>query len=238
MQQREAHPAASGAAPRPSAHVSPQERVPDFLQLLTTHPEQAKREFIAFADTVLQTEPPAPYRDLPRADRERVYSDIVHHCLDRDCAVLRSYEDRGYRFALWFKAVARNVAREYLRRERTRWEREVSIDSPRDDAQHGREVGIEHVVPDGMPSPYRIVANRELLDIVLEACRSLSRKCRLLLWAAAKGLKPVEMAALVGLAPQQNKKVGTDLSYCRKRLREILVQSGHQLSEFVSTTGA
>jgi DNA-directed RNA polymerase specialized sigma24 family protein len=180
---------------------------PAFLARFDSEPNQARSEFCEFAYRLLTTRPPRVFGMVRRELRDDLIQDVLLHCLDRDCRVLRSYHDQGKPFAAWLLRVAANLARS----------RAVKYDAPPE--QSG-------------PEPAGLAPESDfLLTGAVERClRSLGAKCQFLLRLLGDGLKPAEMAAPVGVflcAPvYSNKQASDDLRHCKALLRQALVAAG------------
>ncbi len=209
--------------PRRAKDIDLTERVPAFLGMLDTHPEQAQKEFSEYLDALVLLRPPYAFRSLDPHERENVNSMTKLHCLENDGARLRSYEDRGVSFAAWLARVVENRALDVLRRRTRERGKHVSIDQPR-----GSDDGPLLPLPTSSDKASDVrVTGREAVSIARDAIRQLSRRCRQLLWLAGTQKKPREMGPFLGRPDADNKIIGTDLSYCRRRLRAVLADMGH-----------
>lgn len=188
---------------------------PAFLDRLDDDRDGAWKGFYEFGWRLLESSPPRVLAALDPEARGEAISRVLHHCAEDDFRVLRRYRPQGVPFAVWLRRVASNHVNDGLRRERRR---EVPL-------------GAQHVEsPDHRADPVRDHESRELLEAVQLALRELSEKCRLLLEAAADGLRPRQMTSLLGLPAHQNKKVGDQLRECRRTLERRLRREGWDLS--------
>jgi RNA polymerase sigma factor (sigma-70 family) len=194
---------------------------PAFLDNLDKDRECAFREFYAFAWTLLSVSPPAVFRSFPAEEREGLVADILFHCVDQDFRVLRSY--RGGSFAGWLQTVARNRVLDEIRRRARR--REVPL--PEDEAEETPRGEIRSTEP--------LQDERKEWSDFLESVRDcigrMSKKCRILLWASAEGLRPREIQRLLGAGSGSNKAVSDDLRHCRDRLKRLLAEEGLDWAE-------
>lgn len=188
---------------------------PDFLDRLDDDRDEAWKGFYEFGWKLLESSPPRVLSGLDPDARREAISHVLHRCAENDFRVLRRYRPRGIPFAVWLRRVASNHVNDGLRRE---GRRQVPLDD-------------RHVeAPDLRPDPARDHESRELLEAVQRALAELSEKCRLLLEAAADGLRPRQMTSLLGLPAHQNKKVGDQLRECRRTLERRLRRDGWDLS--------
>lgn len=186
---------------------------PSFLDRLDSEPQRAWRDFYAFGWKLLQTWPPSPFSSLRDSERQDMISHVLLHCARDDFRVLRQYERRGGSFAGWLRRVASSHSIDELRRRRS----VVDVDALQLVAS-GEDVAADQ-------------EHRDLLSAVRSALELLSDRCRILLEAAADGLKPRHMTALLGLPRDANKQVGDQLRDCRRSLARILVSRGWDLGE-------
>ncbi len=199
-------------------HYSLPERRPRFLDCISSNPDLAFREFYDFVWRLLGSSPPRALRTLPPQLREDVISEVIVHCWKDDQRVLKKYEDRGLPFAYWLLTVAGNRARNEIRRQRL-------------EAAHFCE-DRNGLILQGVPSLGASVEEKRLAAGRIEAIRrclhQMSPKCRLLLVGSAEGMRPRELAHLLGWPRDWGKKASDDLRACRQRLRKLLEASGHR----------
>jgi len=177
---------------------------PEFLNLLESDPKGALDGFYRLACNSIGSVPPRPVRGLSKQDFEDFFHDFVGVCCEKRFRKLRKYANRGRPFAGWLYVVAHNYALDWI-------------------AKTGR--------PREVPGDYESEVNPDtglstLVDTVREAMRTLSEKCRLLLKLAAEEYTPKEMALAMGWSASDNAKASDDLRFCRRKLREVLTQSG------------
>ncbi len=192
------------------------ETSPGFLLFLDGNPSRAFEGFYLFAKRMLSSVPPRILWQVPEERREDVVHEVILHCCQDDFRVLRKYRDRGKPFAAWFSFVARNRITDMIRKE-MKEKGAVSLDV---------EQGVGAIIPDNKPLPDHIIGSRNLLSIVSECIGEMGESCRLLLMGAADGLKPRELARLMGWPRDWNKKASDDLRECRKKLKARLTGRG------------
>ncbi|MFH1845664.1 MAG: hypothetical protein ABIF77_20965 [bacterium] len=200
---------------------------PPFLDQLDSDPDRAFTDFFRLATAALLTAPPRPMVGLSRADREDLIQDIIYHCAKDRFRVLRRYEDKGKPFAAWFYTIAYRKCFDVYRSPH----RQVAPVDSFSDEQAGRV--WEETAVDGNPGPDEPVAWKEAVALTREAMGELDDRCRLLIELAADGYAPREMTVFLGPAGQDNKKISDDLRYCRRRLRNLLVERGIDLEEIL-----
>ena len=184
---------------------------PPFLDLLDSDPDRAFAEFYRFAVALLRKKPPRLLAGLSKEDREDFIHDFIYHCVKDGFQVLRQYRPMGRPFAVWLYAIACNKCVDFVR-SKGRSPRQVSIHEDAD----GK--GLENLLADPQEGPEGKLEKSELVDIVSKGISMVGEYCQLLLNMAADGLKPKEMARLLGLSEDQNKKVSDDLRYCKEKM--------------------
>ena len=216
--------------PRPALDIDLTAVWPDFLDTLDSDPAQAQQQFSEFLDALLTDRPPGVYRSLEPEERENVGSMTKLHCLEQNCARLRSYGDHQRSFAAWLQKVVHNRAVDHLRAHNLHRARFPSIE------QQLERDGAPPFDPEDTYSaqPGDQLLHDEAKSIARTAIGELSRRCRRLLWLSGTGLKPREMLPFLDDPGADNKIVGTDLSYCRKRLRAVLADMGHDPADLIS----
>jgi RNA polymerase sigma factor (sigma-70 family) len=197
---------------------------PSFLDLLDRDRDEAFKQFYCFVMAAFRWRLPVPLRGLSEEDRQDFLHDTILHCVKDDFRVLRMYVPRGKSFAGWLYMVFTNRCRDLLRTAEMRVSK-VPIHAD----EEGRSVESRLADPGGLPDAQ--VENAETVSLINKALEGIGQKCRLLLEMAADGLKPKQMARLLGLAEDQNKKVADDLRYCRERLRKLIRRMGLDLGE-------
>lgn len=206
---RRSQPEVSSSEQHPLRQVSPA-----FLDLLDRDRDAAWEDFYRFGWRLLMSTPPRILAGVGPEGRQELVSRILHHCAENDFRVLRHYRAQGAPFAAWLMRVAHNYAADALRHDRIR---ELPVGGELPDTTDPRQ------------DPAREHESRVLLEAVRGALLELSEKCRLLLEAAADGLRPRQMTALLGLPAHQNKKVGDQLRECRRTLERRLLKEGWDL---------
>lgn len=186
---------------------------PGFLAKLDISRDEAIAQFRRFAERLFQVAPPPNYLRVPPDDRDDVISEVVVHCIENDCARLRSYRHReGCRFAGWFATVAYRKISDLLKRERHR-EQHTSAAEPHERAS-------------GEPDPEQLAIGKDLENIFLAALRHLSRECRLLLRLRRLEFTNREIVKLLRLPSKYNKTIGNQIIECRKKLASLLRRRG------------
>lgn len=186
---------------------------PDFLDKLDTDRERAIAEFRRFAEQLFRDAPPPNYLHVHPDEREDVLSEVVIHCIDNDCARLRTFRYReGSLFAGWFATVAYRKISDLLKRERQRDQRS-STTEPFEKASDG-------------PNPEQLTIAKEMENIFLSALRQLSRECRLLLRLRCLEFTNREIVKLLRLPSKRNKTIGNQIIECRKKLARLLRKRG------------
>lgn len=205
-----------------TAHVS-RDSYPFFLGLLDTDPEEAAACFHEFVWKVLRSNPPPRFRGLPRQDQEDIIADLVYHWIDDDFRVLRNYKDKGRPFAGYVAVAANNRALDRWRR----FQGEKRAGPIHDDRE---DTGAEILdLPAPGPDPGVEVESVQLLQMVASCMGNLSERCQLLLQGAGDGLKPKDLAVLLGWPVDWNKKAHDALRECRRSLQRCL-EKNHGLS--------
>jgi DNA-directed RNA polymerase specialized sigma24 family protein len=213
------------AMPSPHSQDHPLRQTwPAFLDVLEKDIAQAKHEFAVFAYRLLQSRPPRILQSQTTEEREDWIQEIILHFTDDDCRVLREYRNTGHPFAAWFITVVNHKAYDFYRKAGTYRDRTASTDDKPDDIGH----------PD--PSdPADIRAEFGEIIVRVTACiRKMSRKCQILLQAAAEEYNPREMLTLLGADAGTNKQAADDLRACRKRLKALLAEDGIELNRYLS----
>jgi RNA polymerase sigma factor (sigma-70 family) len=186
---------------------------PAFLDLLDSDPEKAKAAFCDFAYRLLRVCRPRYFALLPVDQHEDAIQEILLHCIQNDCHVLRCYRPEGRAFAAWFMTVASNKARDIWRARKA--DRERPIDEV-------PEISLRN--PD--PPPGDPLLEKRLLDCL----NGMGEKCRVLLTLFLEEFKPAEMAEvaaqLLKLEHFTNRQASDDLRYCKSRLAEAMVAAG------------
>lgn len=186
---------------------------PGFLAELDSNRDEAIAGFRRFAEQLFRVAPPPNYLSVHPDDREDVLSEIVVHCIDNDCARLRSYRHReGSVFAGWFATVAHRKISDLLKIKRHR-ERHISTAEPDERASSG-------------PNPEQMAISKDLENIFLAALRHLSRECRLLLRLRRLEFTNREIVKLLRLPSKCNKTIGNQIVECRKKLARALRSRG------------
>lgn len=192
---------------------------PAFLDRLDTDPRTAFRDFYSFAWRLLKSHPPAAMRSLLPADREEMISEVILHCWQNDCRVLRTYRDRHIPFSHWFLMVARRKTLDHIRAR----ERRGATDP---DRPHAPMPGEPGPLIDPAPLADEHAIARQNLESAQRCIMRMGRNCQLLLQGSALGLRPREMTQLLGWPRDWGKKVSDSLRYCRGKLRELLQREG------------
>jgi RNA polymerase sigma factor (sigma-70 family) len=199
---------------------------PPFLDGILRGDQSAIKEFADFAYRTLRFAPPRVLRGLKDQERDDAIQSIILHFIDNNCSILKRYQNTGSPFVAWFVTVAGNRAYDLLRRNASRPESaEVSMD-----VEVGEGHSLMEQIGDPSPGPESITVQRRLLDSVRHCLGQLSRKCQILLMAAAEEYDPIEMMRLSGLSGMSNKQISDDLRACRKRLKLLLEESGLDLA--------
>jgi len=201
---------------------------PFFLDLFDVDPDAAWAEFYKYARIVITARPPQPLLGLNREDREDCIEEIIFHCIKDDFRVLRRYEDIGRPFSAWLYVIAHNKAVDFIEKRNRRWSIEIQPEEDTDVSASQREPVAPFGNPDGNGDL------DELVEKVEELIRQLGEECRQLLELAGQGLKPKEIAKLLGLPEDQNKKVSDHLRYCRDKLKKLLAEEGYDLAAYLS----
>ncbi len=190
-----------------STHAS--DKWPGFLDLLDSEPGKALDEFYRLASGTIARVPPRPVRGLAKQAFEDFFHDFVLACCKGRFRKLKQYRDRGRPFAGWLYVVAHNFALDWLAR----------LDQPMENTNFAETAGVSG---NGLA---------HLVQNVQQAISTLSEKCRLLLKLAAEEYTPKEMTLAMGWPEDQNAKASNDLRYCRRKLRQILADSGVDIEE-------
>jgi RNA polymerase sigma factor (sigma-70 family) len=196
---------------------------PEFLGLMDGDPDRAFAGFYTFAVALLSRKPPRPLLSIRPEDRQDIIHDIVYHCVKDDFRVLRRYVPKGRSFAAWLYVVAHNKSLDLIS---AKGQPAVTL------SIHQKEDGraLEQVLSDPGNTHDRQAELSEIVGIVVKAIGRLDEHCQLLLEMAADEFTPKEIVKVLGLAPEQNKKVSDDLRYCRNKLKRLLVEMGADLA--------
>ena len=196
---------------------------PSFLDMLERDVARGTHEFAAFAYKLIQARPPRILQAQTAEEREDWIQEIILHFTADDCRVLREYRNTGHPFAAWFVTVMNHKAYDFYRKHSTYRERTASMDDK----------------PDGLAQPDRAepadkrTEFSEIIGKVAACIRKMSRKCQILLQAAAEEYNPREMLTLLGKDAGTNKQAADDLRACRKRLKALLMDEGVELSRYL-----
>jgi RNA polymerase sigma factor (sigma-70 family) len=186
---------------------------PEFLNKLDSNRDDAIAEFRRFAEQLFRDAPPPNFLRVHPDDREDVVSEVVIHCIDNDCARLRSYSHKeGSLFAGWLATVAYRKISDLQKRERNRGKY--------------RSTGEQIERASNGPSPEQLAIGKELEKIFLAALRRMSRECHLLLRLRYLGFTNREIVRLLRLPRKRNKKIGNQIIECRKKLAKWLRGQG------------
>ncbi len=199
---------------------------PGFLDCLDADPHTAFRDFYAFAWRLLRSHPPAALRSMPPADRDEMISEVILHCWQNECRVLRTYHDREIPFSHWFLMVTRRKTLDHLRAR----ERRAAglVERQRLSLSAGQEPLV-----DPAPLADERAISRQNLESAQRCIMRMGGNCRLLLQGSALGLKPREMTQLLGWPRDSGKKVSDSLRYCRSKLKELLLREGVDWGEMI-----
>jgi RNA polymerase sigma factor (sigma-70 family) len=200
---------------------------PPFLDLIDDDPKKAFELFYRFAYRELTAIPPRPMRVLNPDDQQDLIHDIIYHCVRDSFKVLRQYKDVGKSFGAWLYRVAHNKALEYLRGKRKKWP--ILAEQINDDEAWL----VERIFAAKCQNPNHVQELRELIAIVIKALGEIGRKCQILIEMAADEFTPKEMVAVLGLPNDHNKKISSDLRYCRRKLRDLLATKGLDIGKYI-----
>ena len=184
---------------------------------------EATRDFALFAYRLLTAYPPKILRDQSPQEREDWIQDIILHFTEDDCRVLREYRNTGHPFAAWFITVVNHKAYDFYRRMARQRGSLTSLD-------------VQSHPPAAAPVADNPEAKSELGEIIekVRGCLGkMTRKCQLLLKAAAEEYNPREMVTLLGEGERSNKQMSDDLRACRKRLRALLDEEGVDMRRYL-----
>jgi DNA-directed RNA polymerase specialized sigma24 family protein len=177
---------------------------PPFLELLDRDPDEAFRQFYEYTKVQLNALPPLPVRALPAEDRQDVLHDVVYHCVRDDFRVLRKYREQGYPFGGWLYVVAHRESLAYLRRKGI-------IASYDETPDRGCQPDADY---------------RRLVDRVRAVLIDLKEYCRRLLLLSADEYTPLEIARVMGLPAEENKRIADQIRECRRQLKGRLEREG------------
>lgn len=198
---------------------------PDFLDRLDQDPDGAFADFYALTCQSLQSVPPRPLKAVPKDEWLDRIHEVVYHCCRDSFAALRRYKDRGKPFVAWLHVVAHNRIYSVVNPQ---------LDKPQiaplseDSGKHRAESAILR----GGGSPELRAQLAQLQEAVRKALGGVGDKCRTLLKMAADEWTPQEMASVLRQPPATSKKISDDLRYCRRRLRDMLYESGVDVEDF------
>lgn len=193
----------------------PEDRDPPFLKLLDSDRKRAWTEFYLFFMKAMSARLPRKVHLFRRDQHEDLLGDLLVAFTDNDFARLRKYRDQGTPFVGWLYYVANNwLIEEYRRRRRINW---VSLDENPGVASNLRS--------DPVPSPSMTPA---LIVAIRVAVGRLDAYCRALLGAAIlDGLKPREIALILGRPKNDNKTISDKISSCKDSLCRRLRDEGY-----------
>lgn len=179
---------------------------PAFLDLLDTDPHRALEGIHTFAWKLFEVHPPFILRKLDPTDRQDRIADLVLSCSQDRFRKLRSYRNVGKPFAAWLSTVLVRQAINWLRSRKPAEELTESLQSVEDDQSPG--------------------LSGRVVDSLNRCMGQMTEKCRLYLVCTADGMKPRDIALLLGVPEVDNKRISDDLRHCRRRLRELLLAEG------------
>jgi RNA polymerase sigma-70 factor (ECF subfamily) len=119
------------------------------------------------------------------------------------------------RFTTWALAIAIRLAFNEMRR--SRW-RDVSLDG-----MMGGNGFVNAIRDTSVGEPERLLARKEILEILDSAVNELTPKQRQVMFAELKGVPQVELAIRMGITRNALYKLGHD---ARKRMKQKLLASG------------
>ena len=205
---------------------------PEFIEIMDNAPDRAFKLFYEFATAFLKIKPPRPMLCFNPDEREDLISDIIYHCVKDNFRVLKIYVDKGKPFACWLYMIAHNKSLDRVGRRRLEGAG-LSIDY-----EGSRERAPESSLVDRSPNPDFLIELVELKEMLQVCLDKIGDKCRLLLEMAADELTPKEMTSVLRLPESDNKKIGTDLRDCRRKLKKLLEKYGINLNDYFPKSGS
>lgn len=181
--------------------------------MLDTDPLSAAECFYRFALHYFDVVQPKYLSFFEQDERPDIKQEICLHCIKDGFRVLRLYHRTSSEFAAWFHVIAHNKAMDILKSQNRR---PNFSQSPIDAHDSIGEFA------NSSPRPDRNLENREQLRIVNKIIVGMNRYCQLLLRLAGDEFTPMEITRILRWPSQKSKKVATDVSYCRKALRQRL----------------
>lgn len=193
---------------------------PPFLDWLYKDWRRAAEGFADFAYRVLKSRPSRLLSSQATDDQDDLIQRTILHFIEDECRILKTYQARGRPFRDWFVTVAQHKMMDIVRQASHDAKKTVC---PQEDMDS---------MTSNEPDPSCSVTSREAIRAVTHCLGQMKLKCRILIRAFYDGLSFPEMAVLIGLQPEQNKKASDDLGYCLKKLRTMLDYDGYALSDF------
>jgi len=194
---------------------------PSFLDKLESHPHEAASEFYSIASQSLKISPPKCIRHLSETDQEVLIGKLIDHCVASEFHVLKKYINKGRPFAAWLHVVAHNFCVDRLRvdgKAAARYKQHVTS-------------RYDQLIKDSFDSDQ--MSYSEFQMAVNQQISKLDMYCQKLLKMAAEEYTPREMVHVLGLNPEDNKKVSEDLRACRAKLRKLLFRAGIDFEELL-----
>lgn len=181
---------------------------PAFLDLLDTDSHSAQEGLWDFLYRLLIVRPPGVYARCRLEVREDVRQDVFLRLCEANFRRLRTYRDCGRPFSGWLAQV---IYRRTID--------EVTSQLPDVELNPDKEIGDtgeEHL------------CTQQVLDRVRRLIQELPAQHRRILYLSTDGLKPREIAPLMGL---DNKTVSEKLRHARNRLKQLLDREGTELDQ-------
>lgn len=189
------------------------EQKPAFLDLLDSEPLRAAECFYRFALRYFEMIGPKYLTYFEPDERLDIKHEICLHCLKDNFRVLRLYHHTASDFYAWFHVIAHNKAMDIIKSQKRR---------PQFSNPTVESTAILENVVSPSPDPQRVLEIRDKLRLVNKVIIGMNRYCQLLLRLSGEEFTPIEITRVLRWPSQKSKKVATDVSYCRKALRQRL----------------
>lgn len=167
-------------------------------------------------------------RSLSVTETQDLTQDIILHCARDNFRVLHQYADCGKPFAAWFYILAHRKCLDYIR-ARNREGMTVQYESDMACSD------LDWIATDSDIDPLDRTNLKSVIECVKDCMSKLRKQCQLLLQLAADEYTPKEMALVIGLPENSNKKISDDLRQCRKQLKKIVASEGIDLASVLQS---
>lgn len=194
---------------------------PGFLDRIDDEPEEVRRALLSGVYAYLIASLPPAFRWFPEDRRHDLAVETALSLAAADFRKVRTYRDRGGRFASWLLLVANNHAKDVWRRER----KMVSVDEVPEPPRDRRTENDPAAKLDA--------------DRIRAAILEMGRRCRLILIGRLdRGWSNRDLCRLFPDPGVDNKVVGNWYRECRLKLVEKLRRVGIRPEDFFEPAAA